>query len=130
MAVYKNIKECRICKNQQLDLILDLGEMALTGIFPKNKTEQVPTGPLTLVKCNESNSNEGCGLVQIKESYDPNIMYGQSYGYRAGLNKSMIDHLHNKVKKIIKFINLKLDDIVVDIGSNDGTLLKGYPKEQ
>jgi NDP-4-keto-2,6-dideoxyhexose 3-C-methyltransferase len=57
-------------------------------------------------------------------------MYGQNYGYRSGLNKSMVDHLHNKVKKIIKFINLKLDDIVVDIGSNDGTLLKGYPKEQ
>ena len=68
MAVYKNIEECRICKNQQLDLILDLGEMALTGIFPKSKTEQVPTGPLTLVKCNESNSSESCGLVQIKES--------------------------------------------------------------
>ena len=54
MALYKEIKSCRICGNQQLDLILNLGTLALTGIFPKNKSEEVPTGPLNLIKCRES----------------------------------------------------------------------------
>ncbi|MDP6425998.1 MAG: methyltransferase, partial [Dehalococcoidia bacterium] len=68
MVLYKKIQGCRICENSQLDLILDLGEMALTGIFPKTKSEEVPTGPLTLVKCREAISGDSCGLVQLKET--------------------------------------------------------------
>ena len=130
MVLYKKIQGCRICGNSQLDLILDLGEMALTGIFPKTKSEEVPTGPLTLVKCREAISGDSCGLVQLKETYNPDIMYGQNYGYRSGLNKSMVSHLHNKVKRLLDHVTLNLDDIVVDIGSNDSTLLQAYPKEQ
>ena len=101
MFLYKEIEGCRICGNSQLDLILDLGEMALTGIFPKTKNQKVPSGPLTLVKCRETNFKNSCGLVQLKESYNPEIMYGQNYGYRSGLNNSMVKHLHNKVKNIL-----------------------------
>ena len=130
MALYKEIQSCRICGNSQLDLILDLGGMALTGIFPKTKSEEVPTGPLTLVKCRETISGNFCGLLQLKETYSPDIMYGQNYGYRSGLNKSMVNHLHSKVQRILDHVALNLDDVVVDIGSNDSTLLRAYPKEQ
>ena len=105
MFLYKDIESCRICGNSQLDLILDLGEMSLTGIFPRSKNQQVPSGPLTLVKCRESNSKIYCGLVQLKESYNPEIMFGGNYGYRSGLNDSMIKHLHCKVNKILQLIN-------------------------
>ena len=130
--LYKEIKGCRICGNQQLDLILDLGNLALTGIFPKTKGEDVPTGPLTLVKCRETitDTNNSCGLVQLKETYNPDLMYGQNYGYRSGLNKSMVNHLHNKVTKILDHVTLSLDDVIIDIGSNDSTLLQAYPKKQ
>ena len=127
---YKEIKGCRICKNQQLDLILDLGNLALAGSFPKTKTEEIPSGPLTLVKCRETAADESCGLVQLKETYNLDLMFGQNYGYRSGLNKSMVNHLHSKVKRILDHVTLSLDDIVVDIGSNDSTLLQAYPKEQ
>ena len=130
MTLYKEIEGCRICGNSQLDLILALGEMALTGFFPKTKSEEVPTGPLTLVKCREAVSSDSCGLVQLKETYNPDLMYGQNYGYRSGLNKSMVAHLHNKVKKALGYVTLNLDDVVVDIGSNDSTLLQAYPKGQ
>ena len=129
-VLYKKIEGCRICGNSQLDLILYLGEMALSGIFPKTKSEKVPTGPLTLVKCRETIPGDSCGLVQLKETYNPDLMYGQNYGYRSGLNKSMVDHLHSKVKRILDHVTLSLNDIVVDIGSNDSTLLQAYPKEQ
>ena len=128
--LYKEIEGCRICGNQQLDLILDLGNLALTGIFPKTKSEDVPTGPLTLVKCRETTTNDSCGLVQLKETYNPDLMYGQNYGYRSGLNTSMVNHLQNKVKKILDHVTLNPDDVIVDIGSNDSTLLQAYPKEQ
>ena len=80
-VLYKKIEGCRICGNSQLDLILYLGEMALSGIFPKTKSEKVPTGPLTLVKCREIIPGDSCGLVQLKETYNPDLMYGQNYGY-------------------------------------------------
>ncbi len=129
MSFYNEIDSCRICGNIELDLILDLGEMALTGIFPKTKDEKVPSGPLTLVKCRESISDNFCGLVQLQQSYNPELMYGQNYGYRSGLNDSMVSHLHNKVKRILNLVTLNLDDIVVDIGSNDSTLLQAYPNQ-
>ena len=130
MALYKKIECCRICGNSQLDLILDLGEMALTGTFPKTTSEEVPAGPLTLVKCMETTTGNSCGLVQLRETYNPDLMYGQNYGYRSGLNASMVDHLQNKVQRVLDHVTLDLDDVVVDIGSNDSTLLQAYPKEQ
>ena len=128
--LYREIEGCRVCENQQLNLILDLGNLAFTGIFPKTKSEDVPTGPLTLVKCRETTTYDSCGLVQLKETYNPSLMYGQNYGYRSGLNTSMVNHLQNKVKKILDHATLNPDDVIVDIGSNDSTLLQAYPKEQ
>ena len=130
MTLYREIQGCRICGNLELDLILELGNMALTGIFPKTREEEVPTGPLTLVKCRESSSDDYCGLVQLREIYNPDIMYGRNYGYRSGLNKSMVEHLHKRVKKITDYVTIGQGDIVVDIGSNDSTLLRAYPEEK
>ena len=129
MKLFKEVNVCRICGNQDLDIILEMEDMALTGVFPKNKVEKVPSGPMTLVKCRESPNNDFCGLVQLRETYDPNLMYGQNYGYRSGLNKSMVSHLNEKVKSILNQITLNQDDIVVDIGSNDSTLLQAYPPD-
>jgi SAM-dependent methyltransferase len=54
-------------------------------------------------------------------------MYGLNYGYRSGLNKSMVSHLNAKVNRILSFVNLEAGDLVIDIGSNDGTTLAAYP---
>ena len=130
MKLYKKIKCCRICGNKDLDIILEMEDMALTGVFPKNRWEKVPSGPMTLVKCRESTNKDFCGLVQLRETYDPSLMYGQNYGYRSGLNKSMVNHLNNKVKNILNQITLNHGDIVLDIGSNDSTLLQAYPPDK
>jgi len=55
-------------------------------------------------------------------------MYGQNYGYRSSLNRSMVDHLRNKADSIRSQIDLRDGDLVLDIGSNDGTFLSFYPK--
>lgn len=123
---FTKISTCRICGNEKLESLLNLGIQTLTGVFPKSKKEIITSGPLELVKCKEDNNNKNCGLVQLAHTYEKNEMYGENYGYRSGLNKFMVDHLIDKSKKIKKIINLKDNDIVLDIGSNDGTFLKTF----
>ena len=122
------INKCRICGNTELKLVLDLGIQALTGHFLKSIDQPVALEPLQLVKCIEDMSKDSCGLLQLKHSSDPYEMYGENYGYRSGLNQSMVDHLERTVDKLLERIDLKPDDLVVDIGSSDATLLKAYPQ--
>jgi SAM-dependent methyltransferase len=68
-----------------------------------------------------------CGLVQMRHSFAAEAMYGASYGYRSGLNRSMIAHLHRKVDALQDLVALRTGDLILDIGSNDGTLLGRYP---
>lgn len=124
MTFTKN-EACRICGNKHLEQVLDLGEQMLTGVFPASKdVKAVTIGPLRLVKCM---GKDACGLVQLEHSYDLSEMYGINYGYRSGLNKSMVAHLHNKIKRILALVELHDGDLVVDIGSNDSTTLQAYP---
>lgn len=122
--MYSRIEGCRICGNQSLEPILDLGEQMLTGVFPSHPGADVTVGPLRLVKC--VGGDQVCGLLQLEHSYDLAEMYGENYGYRSGLNPSMVDHLACKVARIGSLIQLRPGDLVVDIGSNDGTTLAHY----
>jgi hypothetical protein len=97
-----------------------LGHQSLTGVFPKTASDPVTQGPLELVWCPDS------GLLQLRHSYEPSEMYGDNYGYRSGLNQSMINHLNDKVAYLERLIDLKSGDIILDIGSNDATTLKCY----
>jgi hypothetical protein len=117
--IYKKTEKCRFCQSSSLIKILDLGNQFLTGIFPKPE-ETIDSGPLELVKC------DSCHLVQMAHSYDLSKLYGNTYGYRSGLNKSMVAHLGQKVAHICKVVNLVAGDVVLDIGANDGTLLGSY----
>jgi hypothetical protein len=114
------IRHCRICRSGALSVVLDLGAMASCGIFPKAGEPDAPSGPLTLVQCGD------CGLVQLQHDYDGAELYRTSYGYRSGLNESMVRHLGGLVTDIGKRVELGPGDIVLDIGSNDGTTLGFY----
>jgi len=126
--MYKAINECRICGNKNLIKVLDLGEQTLTGVFPKHEDQKITRGPVQLVKC--SGGDDCCGLLQMAHSYDLGELYGDNYGYRSGLNLSMVKHLHAKVKRILGIVDLTDNPIVLDIGSNDGTTLSAYPANQ
>lgn len=129
--MFKAIKSCRICKNTNLVKVLDLGEQFLTGVFPKNEDQEISYGPLQLLKCHNDLPNTNvCGLLQIAHDYDLNEMYGDNYGYRSGLNLSMVTHLKKKVEKLCNITTLSDNDLVIDIGSNDGTTLRSYPNQK
>src|SRR5688572_11262912 len=120
MTGYRKITECRVSKSANLVSVLNLGDQILTGIFPQTPQENITSGPLELVWCPDS------GLLQLNHSFEPSEMYGDNYGYRSGLNQSMVDHLTSKVAYLEKLVGLKPGDTVLDIGSNDCTLLKAY----
>lgn len=123
MVSYKSTGRCRIGGADDLITVLDLGEQDLTGVFPTTTDEQVTVGPLQLVWSPSS------GLLQLGHSYEPTEMYGDNYGYRSGLNQSMVDHLRRTVGRLEAMGGLKAGDSILDIGSNDSTLLKAYQTE-
>jgi len=123
--VFYKIEKCRICGNTHLDTVLDLGNQYVSGIFPKEVNYEMYNGPLKLVKCDEVYG--GCGHVQLEHTFDLPTMYGDEYGYRSGLNSSMVRHLKEKCEKIRDFIELKENDLVIDIAGNDGTFLGFFP---
>ncbi len=118
--MHSEIKKCRISRSSNLITVLSLGEQYLTGVFPKSKEEEVSKGPLDLVWCPDG------GLLQLKQSYSLDEMYGDNYGYRSGLNTSMVRHLTNKIHALERLVILNQNDLVIDIGSNDATSLKAY----
>jgi len=121
------ITKCRACGNTDVRVVLDLGEQQLTGVFPKDPAMPITKGPLRLVKC--FGRADACGLLQLEHSYDLAAMYGLNYGYRSGLNASMVEHLHRKVENISRLVELRAGDLVIDIGSNDSTTLQAYPQD-
>ena len=120
------ITKCRVCGNANLIEVVDLGVQYLTGVFPRGSEVKISKGRLQLLKCHPKGNERVCSLLQLSESFDLNEMYGENYGYRSGLNPSMVQHLKNKVEKIASLQILSDGDIVVDIGSNDGTTLGFY----
>lgn len=119
-AACRRIEGCRVSGSPHLITVLDLGVQALTGVFPAHPQQPVSSGPLQLMLCPDS------GLLQLNHSFAPDEMYGDNYGYRSGLNQSMINHLGDKVAALEKLLPLQRGDVVLDIGSNDATGLKAY----
>lgn len=111
---------CRLCRSTSLTTVLDLGDLAATGTFPL-PGEPVDSGPLRLVVCGD------CGLVQLADTGDLAAMYGDGYGYRSGLNASMVAHLSRTTAGLARRYGLEPGDVVLDIGANDGTLLRSWP---
>ena len=109
------IRSCRSCNAQHLTELIDLGRHAISGFVPT--PTKVPTYPLALVLC------RNCKLVQLAHPAVPaNLLYKQ-YWYKSGINTSMRDALRDIVQSIKKRVSVSHDDIIVDIGANDATLL-------
>lgn len=118
----KTLENCRLCQGRDLQVLLDLGVMASCGNFPKREEEDL-NGPMNLVRCT------GCGLVQMGYSYHMPVFFGEGYGYRSGLNRTMVNHLHSVVRSVQEVRPLAEGEYVLDIGANDGTSLKAYPAD-
>jgi len=116
------ISKCRFCKNESLIPCIDLREQYLSSIFPKDLTyrKEIHKQPLDLVLC-EKNENS-CGALQLGHSFDMSKMY-ENYPFTSSTNSSMPKILKDVSDSALAYVNLKTDDLVLDIGGNDGTLL-------
>jgi SAM-dependent methyltransferase len=97
--------------------------MSFTGKFSKSFINDIPKAYLNLVMCKK------CKLVQLDRNFNPKYLYGKDYGYRSSINKTMTEHLKKIVEKSSNVVKLKANDHVLDIASNDGTLLNFYKKK-
>lgn len=114
--IIKDEKYCRICKSE-IKPVWDLGEIYVSSFLKEG--EEGFKAPLVLAKCDK------CGLIQLKHTVELDGMY-KKYWYRSGLNASMVKDLKDIVTNIENVVTLKSNDIVVDIGTNDGTFLSLY----
>ena len=114
---------CRICGFNKLTPILSLGELFVSDFVDDAGTEATKKAPLELVLCNEHDG--GCGLLQLRHTVSHEALY-RNYWYLSGINKTMTDELEGIAAKVESLIDLSPGDFVLDIGSNDGTLLRGY----
>lgn len=118
---------CRLCGSSALTPVVSLGEQYIGGAFAKpDCTPPVQRRiPLDLVRCDPARDQNACGMVQMRHSVPPRVLYA-SYWYRSGVNQTMRDHLAGIAHMAEQIAGLKTDDLVLDIGCNDGTLLKSY----
>ena len=111
---------CRVCGFAQMKDILSLGNQFVTNFVDSPQQEQIRI-PLELIFCNN------CKLLQLRHTTPSEILYRQ-YWYKSGISTSMRAALADVVNKAIQMVDLDPYDIVIDIGSNDGTTLRLFPK--
>ncbi|MGI8594615.1 MAG: class I SAM-dependent methyltransferase [Solirubrobacteraceae bacterium] len=116
------LDRCRVCGNEQLEPVIDLGDQYLSSIFPDSLDyrSEVPRSRLDLALCVKR--EETCGLLQLARRHDITAMYA-AYPYTSSTNTSMRRILGEVAQAGRAAADLRPGDLVLDIGGNDGTLL-------
>jgi GDP-D-mannose dehydratase len=122
MNIVNNIEYCRICESSDLKIVIRLGEQYITSRFPIYNDYSTPKTPIDLCVCNN------CRLLQLYQTTISSELYEYEYGYRSGISNTMREHLKKYQEEIISIVNLNDMDVIVDIGSNDSTMLQYYSK--
>ena len=113
--IINSVNDCRVCKSP-VKIVANFGDIYVND-FPARSGEHRGQAPMVLQQCTE------CDLVQMKDTVDPQILYGDHYWYESGLNPKLKQNLLD----IAGYVNEHTSpgDVVLDIGANDGTLLSG-----
>src|SRR3989344_4016704 len=119
----KRIRKCRVCSFARLQKIFSLGDFYVSNFIDEKEQKEFTKYPLTLVLCNKKAG--GCGLLQLEHTVSNEILY-RNYWYRSGTNSTMTGDLQDVVRAARAIVPLKRSDFVLDIGCNDGTLLRMY----
>ncbi len=120
----KKIKHCLLCKNKKLKNIFSLGNPFVSNFVNKKNISKGVRAPLTLVYCKK------CTLIQLSHIASQDLIYKKFYWYKSGITKTMRDALKDIFDKSLRYVSLSKNDVVLDIGANDGTLLKYYKQKK
>jgi len=118
------ISGCQICGNENLELCIDLGHQPLCDTLPDHKelTQPEMTYPLRQMWCPK------CTLSQLNYIVSKDVVFHSEYPYRSGITKELAEYQDQLSNEAIDYLKLKEQDLVVDVGSNDGTLLRGFQR--
>jgi len=117
-----NIDSCQICRSHDIQHIVDMGFSApCDSLLTSEQLKEPETVyPLNLIRCRK------CGLVQIDHAVDPKKLFHYAYPYRSGITATLRNNLHGISRHVSEKLQLAEQSLVVDIGSNDGTILEGF----
>lgn len=120
-----HISNCQVCNSNNLHLVLDVGYQPLCDTLLSKTELDKPekTYPLRMMWC------ENCTNVQIDYCVDGREVYHPNYPYKSGVTKELVEYQSQIGKSVVKKYQLTPKDLVIDVGSNDGTLLKGFKAE-
>lgn len=119
------IKFCRICKGEKMTDYLNLGEMAPADSFVNSSSKDTQSYfPLEVCLC------DSCGMSQLNYTVPPDILYQNEYPYESSITETGRRHFHNMANEVVSEVNLKKNDLVLDIGSNVGVLLQGFANKE
>lgn len=111
-------KSCRLCNSKNIEKCFSFPSTPLANEFVKIKKKQ-SLYPLDLIFCND------CYHFQLKHVVNPKILFA-NYVYVSGTSKSFINHFDKYAKSIIKNDKINKNDLIIEIGSNDGVLLTSF----
>ena len=118
------ISRCRLCSNKKLLKIHSFGNLFVSNFVSKKDINKGIKAPLNLIYC------KNCKLLQLQHSAPQEIMYKKFYWYRSGITNTMKNALKNIFLTVRKMSILNKGDTILDIGANDGTLLKYFKKDK
>jgi hypothetical protein len=118
------VEVCRVCGSSNLEQYLDLGDQAYCNSFPKTNGKLSTKYPLRVWFCHN------CTASQLDYTISKEDMFGGDYLYVSGTTKTLQESFQQAADKLVRRLNISTNDLVVDIGSNDGTWLKCYGKDQ
>ena len=118
---YATRTTCRVCGFDKLTPLFSLGDLYVSTFVDK-PGDSIGKAPLELVYC------ENCTLLQLKHTALQELLYSRHYWYRSGINPVIANDLKEIAEVAQRMVPLQKGDIVLDIGTNDGTMLKFYPE--
>ena len=117
---YKTITACRLCGSLELIDLFSLGDQFVSDFVEPGKERAGVSCPIELVLCGH------CSLVQQRHTAPQDFLYSRHYWYTSGTTQTMRDALADVARTTERMVKLQPGDVVLDIGSNDGTLLRSY----
>ena len=127
---HKLLQRCKLCGSRALTNVISIPPQYLSPTFTRDNAEEGDLAkirvPLTMTLCDRSRNADGCGLLQLREEVEADLLY-RRYFYRSATSDMMRKDLQDVIRDISRRVDLKPNDIVVDIGANDCTTLGFYP---
>mgnify|MGYP001208723848 CR=1 FL=1 len=122
---FGKLNYCQVCNSKKLKKIIKMGSTGLCdSLLTKKQLKKEKSYPLNLVRCTN------CQLIQLDYTVNNKEVFHLKYPYKSGITKPLTNLLHSTSKYLRDNFEFSKNPLAIDIGSNDGTLLRGFKKQK